>query len=621
MSAILAALVLVVVSIVLWGVGAAVLRLTGSQAVPWPVSIGIGLSATIAAGGLLNLAHIAYRPTLWILAGIELAISLFELRRIRFKFDYDLRDCVEIASAAIAIGLATLFAISTQLPPKAFNSHDDFEKYFAYPVRMLATGTLRGSPLSALGSEALGGQSFLHGLVLSVLPIGYINGVDAIFSFAVLMCLTASAGWRRFSWFPGALIGPCMIVAINPQYVNVSALYTGALLVATAVMLVADDRRSGIPAPVPMGLVYAGAMAVKPTFAIFVACHLPLAVLAVRIGQGSLKPALVWCRKTMEWTSLCLAPWVLLHIPNYLGHRSFGEGPVPSGFDGELNLLSTKTFFYGASFLDYTEIALLTAVIGIFAAFTCHREIESRMRHISLGIVAGTGAGVLSYLITVLALGRAFGYAQSLRLAIPSILGACVASIVLSPSVRKNGRHSYFLYLPLVASIVICASFAPSMVSRYRQAARYGSILAFSDLAQSADYATFNRFWLSDMGKQYIRQIQDRVPQGEPLLAWINTPFLLDYKRNAIVDADTVGIASPWATVPDKVQYVLWQYQGPEVRRQSDLERSMHGPGYRDRMTAARTLAFSEHLSQVAEKSEVIATDGYFVLFRFRGSL
>jgi hypothetical protein len=42
----------------------------------------------------------------------------------------------------------------------------------------------------------------------------------------------------------------------------------------------------------------------------------------------------------------------------------------------------------------------------------------------------------------------------------------------------------------------------------------------------------------------------------------------------------------------------------------------MHGPGYRDRMAATYSLTFAGRLSQVAQQSQVLASDGYFVLFR-----
>ena len=60
MITVLAAIILTIASFVLWGFGAVIQRLTRSQSGPWPVSIGVGLAATVAIGGILNLAHIAY---------------------------------------------------------------------------------------------------------------------------------------------------------------------------------------------------------------------------------------------------------------------------------------------------------------------------------------------------------------------------------------------------------------------------------------------------------------------------------------------------------------------------------------------------------------------------------
>jgi hypothetical protein len=152
---------------------------------------------------------------------------------------------------------------------------------------MVETGTLAGSTLSALGSETLGAQAFLHGFVLSVLPIGYINGVDSIFGLFALMLIAVSAGSRRFLWFPGAIFGSLLIATINPQYVNVSGLYLGGLLMATATLLVADDRGNAAPAPFLLGLIYAALVAIKPTFAVFVVLHIPLAAIALRATLGS----------------------------------------------------------------------------------------------------------------------------------------------------------------------------------------------------------------------------------------------------------------------------------------------------------------------------------------------
>ena len=624
MTPLFATFVLTVVVFVFWGVGAAIGRATGSPWKPWPVSIGVGLAATIAAGGVLNLARIAYSPVLWALAGVELVVSALEFRRIPWKFDFDSSRVIEIASAALVIGSLTLFAILTQLPPKVFNSHDDLQKYFAHPVRMLATGTLAGSPLSSLGAESLGAQAFLHGLTLSVFPIGFINGVDAVFGLLVLMLLTAAAGWRRFAWFPGTLVGPLLVAAINPQYTNISALYLGSFLMATAVMLVANAPEGRFPAPLALGLVYASLAALKPTLGIFVVCHFPLAMLALAAGSQSLGKTLAWAAQVLATATISVAPWVALHLPLYLARSSFASQPVLAGADGKLNLFSTAALFYGASFLDYTAVVMATALIAVMALFSLRSETDPRSRQRSRAILAGAVSGVLAYLALVISLGKVLnGYEGCLRYSVPYILGACVISIVMAPDRSISGEFpkTRSVLFPLLASLVICAAFAPSMAARYEQAMRFGSILAFAPLAESPQYAAYNQFCLSDTAKRYVLGFQDQVPQGAPLLAWINTPYLLDYKRNVIMDADTVGLSTRWAHVPDNVRYVLWQYRGQEVPTADDYALRMRGPGTMERAVAARDLAFGKHLSELAQRAKVIASDGQFVLFRVDGQI
>jgi hypothetical protein len=368
-------------------------------------------------------------------------------------------------------------------------------------------------------------------------------------------------------------------------------------------------------------LVYGSLVALKPSYMLFPACHLAFLLLAPRKENISWKSELAWCGKVISFAGLFLFPWVLLHVHNYGARGAIANAPVPAGVDDQLHLLSAGRLFYGASFLHYTAIALLTGLIAALALLALDSRVEPKESASSLALLAGAGSGAICYFATVIALGRAFGYAQSLRLAIPFILGACVTSIVMSPELRGRWKPELFFYFPLLASLAICASFAPSMVERYRQAVRSGSILAFTDLAQSPAYANYNTYWFSAAGKDHIEALQEKVPPGEPLLAWINAPFLLDYRRNPIIDADTVGLASPWARVPENVRYVLWQYQGPEVRKQGDYVRVMQGPGYRERLVATRSLNFAAYLSQIARNSDVIAADGQFVLFKTHGKL
>ena len=525
----------------------------------------------MTVGGFANLLRIAFAPTLWMIFAIGLAMFAYHRWRLGFAWPAALNEksgCIELFLSATVIAGVIIFTVATQARPKEFNNLDDFEKYFAHPVRMLATGTLSGSPLSALGSESFGGQAFLHGFVLSAFPISYINGVDAVFGLLLLMALAASAGWRRLGLLPGAVFGPLAIIAINPRYVNVSALYIGAALIATAVMLTADSREATQPAPLTLGMVLASVIAVKPTLALFVALYLPLLALAAVAWKRSVQGGAAWAGRVALWAALGLLPWWAIHLPNYLHATSHAAAPAPPPLVFEdIDLLSTEPLHYGSTLAAYTALVAVAAMAGTLAAVSLRYISDKNQRRAALGVIAATTTGVLSYLLLVLALPEMLsGFGTNLRFSVPILLGSTVIPVLLAaafPSRLPHALHAGFLALALAAA---SAAFVPSLIARGRQAVQSGSILAFSDEAQKPSYLSYNQAALDNSMKEFIRQLQARVPPGQPLLAWINTPFHLDYRRNPIYDAEPPGLSTPWAHIPPEVRYILWEYRGFAVR-------------------------------------------------------
>ena len=96
------------------------------------------MAVVVFLGGILNLARIAYPSALAIVVGIGILLSLIGFR-------------VPPARFLLAVPVL-IFTIATQLPPSVYNLYDDYQKYFAYPVRMLETGTVFGSPSQRNGS-------------------------------------------------------------------------------------------------------------------------------------------------------------------------------------------------------------------------------------------------------------------------------------------------------------------------------------------------------------------------------------------------------------------------------------------------------------------------------------
>jgi len=197
------------------------------------------MAGWIFVGGILNVLGLAYPLALdsIIFLGLAYAALTFlrswrlqafsSYRNLYLSRDYLLR----FLPAFIVILIVFIFVASTISSPQAFNFHDDLEKYLSHPIRMLATGTLAGSAFNALGSETFGGQAFLHGFAVAHWPLGYVNTIDSVFAFVLCLMMLLSVALRArlpFWLIPLVVTVP---IFINPQYVNISSIYTAILLI------------------------------------------------------------------------------------------------------------------------------------------------------------------------------------------------------------------------------------------------------------------------------------------------------------------------------------------------------------------------------------------------------
>jgi hypothetical protein len=590
-----------------------------------PVTIALGLSAILVVGGLLNLARIAFAPALWLVAGTGLvacAVHIIPaLSRIRPSSLTDETSWSGWSEDALASGFIAImigFTVATQLPPAAFNFHDDLQKYFAHPVRMLATGTLFGSPLSALGSETLGGQALLHAMVLSFFPIGFINGADAVFGLLLVMILGADAGRRRLAPLPGAFFAPLLIAIVNPQYVNVSALYLGAALIAASVLLTSDEREPDPPPVIGLGLIYGGLIALKPLFVLFVVLHLTTISIVFMIRNNSLKPML-WATRVALMTGLTVAPWLLLYLPYYANFSSGADFSaavisVPLA-DNNFDAFSTQPIFYGATAANYTALvglALLGGLWGLIGWQRSHSPVS--VRNCS-GIVGAAATAFGCYAVLLFGPSSLLaGKLTNLRYSIPFLLGIVPSITVLAASQVSFKRPGIGVAVPVLALLIVSIGFVPSAIDRAHQAISYGSILAFTRFATSKPYLEYNHAALSSSAERRVRRLQAVIPAGEPFIAWIDQPFHLNFARNPVIDAEPAGLATSWARVPPGTSFVLWEYQGFAVRSAQDYLRAV--PSERDRRINARALGFAQTLLAELKKGEPVYRDDRFVVFR-----
>src|SRR5690606_11298302 len=108
-----------------------------------------------------------------------------------------------------------------------FNGHDDAHAYVMFPHQMLEQGALSEDPFNERRMiSSLGGQSFLHALVLAVLPDESLKSLDPGLGF--LGCVALMYGAVRSSGMPGWRLLPLggMFFVVRYPTVNLSSLGT-----------------------------------------------------------------------------------------------------------------------------------------------------------------------------------------------------------------------------------------------------------------------------------------------------------------------------------------------------------------------------------------------------------
>lgn len=630
---------------------------------PFPFTICLGLSGWIFLGGVLNLLGIAY-PL--VLDGIVIfGLGYFALTLVRsrnlikvpeYRSFYCSKDVLlRFLPSAMAILIVFVFLAHTVSSPQTFNVHDDFEKYLSHPIRMLATGTVKGSHFSALGSETLGGQAFLHGFALAHWPLGYVNTVDTV--FALLLCLMSvlSVSMRKelpFWYIPLVVLVP---IFVNPQYANISSLYTASammiFLFLGAWMHFEEDKHTLLswPSLVFLGLSYGALIALKTFYLLVVIIHFVLVFLGIICVSHSFKNSIKWAMGTACSTLLFSSPWILVYYSNWITWLANISGPQAylsdSGFARQtavaINLLSSEKLFFGfgTTFAHYTATMIVVTLccLSLFVYRAAMQPTHNTRK--VMGFAACATAPIL-YVVNIFMLAPLLtGPSNGLRYLCPIIIAAVPCSLIIaastvSESMRQKKTKSQFSKIPLLMfalfAVGLAVIFYASLAERARQAYQFGSTLSFSELARDPLYLDYNKYALSPDAKKDIQGAQRVVPEGRNLVAWTPLAMHLDFRRNRILDIDPAGLANPWLGFPFGRQvneggkyfvnldahYILWQYSSLAVRPEQALLEWAVSPYGRSHTIGVRTYQFVNTLRGMARNSQILYNNGSIVVIQ-----
>jgi hypothetical protein len=617
---------------ILWallGLGWLCCRAFGYHAGTWAETAGIGLATLIAAGGILNLCRVSFGPVYdcLLLAGMIAAFGAVP-RKASVKSptpDY----WYHVSLAVLSLGLLWILG-HAQLPPTAFNYHDDFEKYFVHPVRMLQTGTLFSSPLSAIGAETLGGQAVLHGIAVHHFAVPFLFAVDGLFALLLCLLLVTAAIPSGPGRFLLALLCVATVCVVNPVMINVSSIYTTGALLMTVLLVCrsisqgkAECRRQST-LPLVLGLLFSALLALKTTNAIYLLSLFLIAAfvqLTSRDRVGEHKPGM-GIFAAVAATALFSLPWVLLHAPHYLSMvpnsingASFAatEGPFPEPLD----LLSFDQLFYGSSYAHYS---LLTLIVVLYCTvyFVLSRRGEAGNGTMGGWLMASAAALPVSAMV-ILALGLQLnGYETNVRYTVPFLIAgsSMLLPVAFSSIGKTNGRIAVIWKSVLVlCGLCVIILYSDQFVFRIRQASQYGNSLAFSGLEADSEYLTYNREVLYGKGAGQMWQIQNMIPAGASVLAWVTSAYHLDFSRNLIYDVEQAGVGNPWARIPS-ADYVIYQYEGYAVPSLEVIQEDLRHPGRRERMVGRNALAVIDAIENLRKCSTELYNDGETVVFK-----
>lgn len=616
-----------------------------------------GIAGMIFIGGVLNLTHLAVPVALdiMLLAGLAFFGVCYTPAIKNWLVERRTAEPVRLVSPATAgsflplaiLLMATGFFALTLLPVSAFNISDDFYTYVLRPVRMLQTGTLAGNPYEMLGLDSLGANAFLQGFILLGFPMPYLWGFDAVFSFALAgLLLLALARKFGLHWVYSSFV-LCTFIVINPQSVNISAIYISAAIIlglffASCVLLDhidQDDGTSQNMAAVLLGLLFAGLIALKVTFVAYAMAYFAILFAGLLLLTPGRRRVLRICGLTMLTTFMALLPWLALYSDNYASAIRLVLHPVAtpavSGFSvpkgNVAALFSGADLFYGNSFLSYGLIVLFLLLISGYSFFALMkaRAVFPPNRYYLIAMAA-----CLAAVGTYLSNGLIFNPDLAVRYSCPVLIASLpfallVMSLILPKALNPSGlfnRSVLKVAVVLAMPVLLIALFWNNFLVRVERAYDQHEAISFE---LDDGYLAYNRYVVSSAAREAIRAIQYKTEPGQKIFAWVSMPVHLDFSRNEIYTLREQGLLNPWLDAPytgnvrdmvhylkgQGVRYIMWEYNGYGMPTEDKARGMLSYPYLLYRKIGQRSLYWRKVLTVMMQGGTFLYYSNNIVLF------
>lgn len=608
-----------------------------NQRIDWGQRAAWGLAFSVIIGGILNATSTISQTTILIFLGLGLVYCLVDLVNHRKSIGSNLLQLFqEIRKDKIILaGIATVSLLiliqyagwvytgrlnfANMVYADGFNTSDDYHAYLVFPHKMLQLGSMGLEPFSERRMVSLGGQSFLHTLILSGLSDTNLNLIDpalplliivglilgyfrenkasthrVIFTILVLLLIAVPKANTTSMMVPVALFFS-LFRTLDSQETDRSHWAVNAFIVALISASLCTLKSSLIPAS---ALVFA----VSYTFYFFNSN----AKLKVLLELG-LATVLV---------GLFLLPWMISSYQSSgtLLYPLLGKGYHASAygitFKSGSTLLGTVKTALTAFRGIYVFVLILLGCLSLnirplkFGNSPAESSFSSRQAPLSMTIAA---------LLATVAVGVLTENADPFRYSFSHLFPAIIILIMLAMTdtgaLSKNGVANFFLVAVFCAGVGISYNWDITKQT-------YPAYL------KNIQFGLKNPSLVSPKQQSQYAAMQQSIPQGEIVLTRLDAPFILDFKRNQIFIADWPGGASLPPGMPafkghealanylvsQSIRYIA--YSSWSLNHPADVDTS--GPGLSSwfRLQAQLSHDFRDNVQQLAKTRKKLYQDG-----------
>lgn len=590
-----------------------------------------GMATTLFFGGILNFLSLANKFAINFIFIFGLFIFIFNLIKKKYfsKFLDNLRNFKKnYVIFLFPLCLLTITCI-TSINPEAYNIHDDYQKYFIYPIKMLETGSVFGSKLGAIGQETLGGQAFFQSFFVSWLGIKSINIFDSVFCVIVSTILIIEYAVKNKVILFGALV-LSLFILIHPQYVNTSSLYSASLFMMSCLILSSflfnENEKIDLfnfKNILTISLLFSSLVVLKSSYAIFPILFFFLFSIFFILLKNSYKYKFSIIILIPVLSIFFFLPWASILIDFYTSNPLTSNEPMkinlpwvkPSFSD----IFSTTSLFYGGTYLNYssTLIISLFLILTIILTTIFNKKFIFEQKIIYLSLLSIFSGFIITAIIIFFG-SKLAHFTSLIRLSIPFIISTVSISLISAYVLIKNG-HNFYKFAAISITLILCILHFPQYLNIVDQSYKCGSKISFKD-ACLREYADYNKKVLNGDKRLSINNWQKEIPKNEKIMAWINTPFLLDFKRNEIHEISIVGFNNPWTVFPS-AKYLMVEHSGFATRSNEELINSSNNDYLFDRKISIRTIQHLIKINQLIKtgKARIIKRDNSIIILQIEG--